>query len=54
MTTTAEGVETLSEFEQVAAAGCNQIQGYLFGRPQPADLLQFEIAALPSLAVAAE
>ena len=54
MLTTAEGVETLSDFEQVAAAGCNQIQGYLFGRPQPADLLQFELTALPSLAVAAE
>lgn len=54
MTTTAEGVETISEFEQVAAAGCDQVQGYLFGRPQPAEGLTFELDVLPSLATAAE
>ena len=31
----AEGVETRSQFERVAAIGCDAFQGYLFGRPQP-------------------
>ncbi|MGY0197413.1 putative bifunctional diguanylate cyclase/phosphodiesterase [Leptothrix sp. BB-4] len=30
----AEGVETRSQFERVAAIGCDAFQGYLFGRPQ--------------------
>ncbi len=30
----AEGVETRSQFERVAALGCDAFQGYLFGRPQ--------------------
>jgi diguanylate cyclase (GGDEF)-like protein/PAS domain S-box-containing protein len=31
----AEGVETRSQFDRVAAIGCDAFQGYLFGRPQP-------------------
>lgn len=34
--TTAEGVETAAQFEQVRAEGCDQAQGYLFSRPVPA------------------
>ncbi len=34
--TTAEGVETDEQFEQLKAEGCSHFQGYLFGRPQPA------------------
>ena len=37
--TTAEGVETEEQLSLVRAAGCNQVQGYLFGRPGPAGLL---------------
>lgn len=37
MTTTAEGIETPEQLEQLKAAGFNQGQGYLFGRPQPAE-----------------
>jgi diguanylate cyclase (GGDEF)-like protein len=33
--TTAEGVETREQFEQVKAARCTQCQGYLFGRAVP-------------------
>ena len=34
--TTAEGVETREQFEQLAAEGVTEVQGYLFGRPKPA------------------
>ncbi len=34
--TTAEGVETLAQFERLQAQGCDQVQGYLFSRPVPA------------------
>jgi diguanylate cyclase (GGDEF)-like protein len=37
--TTAEGVETEEQLALVRAAGCNQVQGYLFGRPGPTGLL---------------
>jgi len=35
MTTTAEGTETRAEFELCRDLGCEQIQGYFFGRPMP-------------------
>ena len=35
--TTAEGVETIEQFEQVRAAGCTHVQGFYFGRPMPLD-----------------
>ncbi len=35
MATTAEGTETRAEFEKIRALGCEQVQGYLFGRPMP-------------------
>jgi EAL domain-containing protein (putative c-di-GMP-specific phosphodiesterase class I) len=35
MATTAEGTETRAEFERCRALGCEQVQGYLFGRPMP-------------------
>jgi diguanylate cyclase (GGDEF)-like protein len=37
--TTAEGVETEEQLALVRAAGCNQVQGYLFGRPAAAGAL---------------
>ena len=37
MTITAEGVETADDFTRMRDLGCNQIQGYLFGRPMDFD-----------------
>lgn len=38
--TTAEGVETRAQFEQLAANGCTEAQGYLISPPQAADAAQ--------------
>jgi diguanylate cyclase (GGDEF)-like protein len=35
MTTTAEGVETIEQLDQMRAEGCNEAQGFLFSRPVP-------------------
>ena len=37
VTTVAEGVETEAHLERVRAEGCDEVQGYLFGRPLPSD-----------------
>src|SRR5262249_35356393 len=37
MATTAEGVETREQLDLLVAAGCNEIQGFLFSRAVPAD-----------------
>jgi EAL domain-containing protein (putative c-di-GMP-specific phosphodiesterase class I) len=35
----AEGVETVGQAAWLAEAGCRVVQGYLFSRPAPADLI---------------
>jgi EAL domain-containing protein (putative c-di-GMP-specific phosphodiesterase class I) len=40
MTVTAEGVETLDQLRLVRDHGCNEAQGYFFGRPCPASAIR--------------
>lgn len=39
MDVTAEGVETEEQFVQLKNIGCSKVQGYLLGRPVPADVI---------------
>ena len=41
ITTTAEGIETLQQFQDLTLAGVNSAQGYLLDRPTPAAELDF-------------
>jgi diguanylate cyclase (GGDEF)-like protein len=41
VTTTAEGIETMQQFELLRVAGCDQAQGFLFGHPCQASEIQF-------------
>ena len=36
MSTTAEGVETVAQRDIIRAAGCTEVQGYLYSLPKPA------------------
>jgi EAL domain-containing protein (putative c-di-GMP-specific phosphodiesterase class I) len=40
MTTTAEGVETANQQRLLRVAGCNEMQGYLFSPPRPANEIE--------------
>ena len=40
MATTAEGVETAEQLEIARAEGCTEVQGFLLGRPVPADEIE--------------
>jgi EAL domain-containing protein (putative c-di-GMP-specific phosphodiesterase class I) len=36
MTTTAEGVETREQLDQMRAEGCTEVQGFFYSKPMPA------------------
>lgn len=44
--TTAEGIENEQQFEQLAREGCDEVQGFLFGRPTEAATVPSVIARL--------
>jgi EAL domain-containing protein (putative c-di-GMP-specific phosphodiesterase class I) len=46
----AEGVETLAELDFLRMRGCDEIQGYYFSRPLPADEFERFIHSNPRLA----
>lgn len=43
MMTTVEGVETVEQLDKLRDEGCTEVQGYIFGRPRPADELSLVI-----------
>ena len=47
MSTTAEGVENMEEAALIRSLGCTKIQGYYFGRPMDADMIDRTIAKGP-------
>jgi diguanylate cyclase (GGDEF)-like protein len=49
-TVVAEGIETQDQLERVTALGCDIGQGYLIGRPAPADELTALLQEAPSVA----
>jgi EAL domain-containing protein (putative c-di-GMP-specific phosphodiesterase class I) len=40
LTVIAEGVETERQFQALATAGCNQVQGFLIHKPQPSSQME--------------
>ena len=50
MTITAEGVETPGQHRFLQAAGCHQLQGFLFSRPVPPDVIAERFSGDPDLA----
>jgi predicted signal transduction protein with EAL and GGDEF domain len=54
MTTVAEGVETLDQVNTALVAGCDEVQGFYFSRPVPADQVDALLAQGKSPTVDAE
>ena len=46
LTVVAEGVETQAQLQVLRQLGCDQVQGYLLGRPMPASDLDGQLLAL--------
>jgi EAL domain-containing protein (putative c-di-GMP-specific phosphodiesterase class I) len=50
LTVTAEGIETEDQLETLRTLACDEGQGYLFQRPQPADVIGDLLRQLPMAA----
>ena len=50
MTTVAEGVETQEQLDRLSTFGCDVMQGYFLGRPQPVDRITALLNDRPQLA----
>lgn len=50
LTTVAEGVDSQQQPDYIEAIGCDEVQGYYFGKPQPADefLARWQSRAAPA------
>ena len=53
ISTTAEGVETWEQLDQVRAEGCQEVQGYLFSPPVPAADVLTVLARIEQVSIAA-
>jgi EAL domain-containing protein (putative c-di-GMP-specific phosphodiesterase class I) len=46
----AEGAETESEIHELAEAGCEYVQGYFYGKPMTAQMVQQLVRRRPAIA----
>jgi diguanylate cyclase (GGDEF)-like protein len=46
MAITAEGVETAEQLQRIYAAGCSEVQGFLFSPPRPASEIELLLSAI--------
>jgi EAL domain-containing protein (putative c-di-GMP-specific phosphodiesterase class I) len=53
MAVVAEGVETAEQLAALRQLGCDMLQGYLLGRPMPAEQLALQLPQWPAAAAAA-
>jgi diguanylate cyclase (GGDEF)-like protein len=50
LNTVAEGVETEEQLRELRSLGCDEMQGYLFGRPVPVEIFEQKYMSLPTSA----
>jgi diguanylate cyclase (GGDEF)-like protein len=53
LNTVAEGVETEEQLRQLRLLGCDEMQGYLFGKPVPVEVFELKYMSVPSVRIRA-